>query len=294
MTELFDYSGRTVFVAGGTSGINLGVAQAFARAGASVAVLSRSREKVDAAVESLSEYGGWAVGFAADVRDYEGVAAALAAAREQFGYIDVVVSGAAGNFPAASADMSARAFSAVVDVDLKGTYHVLRAAFEHLRKPGASIINISAPQSSIAMELQAHACAAKAGVDMVTRVCALEWGAAGVRVNAVAPGPISGTEGMARLAPTPELEQIVTESVPLGRYGTAQEIADCCLWLGSPMASYVTGAVIPVDGGWSLGGASQLFSSVRKLFAEKPAPVPARAAAPAPAPAPTAGGAQTG
>ncbi|MGX1807497.1 SDR family oxidoreductase [Nocardia sp. NPDC055321] len=270
MTELFDYSGRTVFVAGGTSGINLEVARAFARAGASVAVLSRNRDRVDAAVEELAEYGGWAMGFAADVRDYEAVAAALTAAREQFGYIDVLVSGAAGNFPAAAADMSARAFAAVVDIDLKGTYNVLRAAYEHLRKPGAAVINISAPQSSIAMEWQAHACAAKAGVDMVTRVCALEWGAAGVRVNAVAPGPITGTEGMARLAPTPELEQVVTDSVPLGRFGNASEIADSCLWLGSPMATYITGAVIPVDGGWSLGGASQLFAGVRKMFTDTP------------------------
>ncbi|UFS93204.1 SDR family oxidoreductase [Nocardia huaxiensis] len=270
MTEQFDFSGRTVFVAGGTSGINLGVAQAFAREGAAVAVLSRSPVKVEAAVATLAEYRVPAVGFAADVREYDAVAEAMSAASDQLGEFDVLVSGAAGNFPATARDMSARAFAAVVDIDLKGTFHVLRAAYEHLRKPGATVINISAPQSSIAMELQAHACAAKAGVDMVTRVCALEWGPVGIRVNAIAPGPISGTEGMARLAPTPDLESLVTDSVPLGRYGVAQEIADCCLWLASPMASYVTGAVIPVDGGWSLGGASQLFTGMRKLFSGNP------------------------
>lgn len=266
MTQPFDYSGRTVFVAGGTSGINLVVARAFARAGAGVAVLSRNPDKVNAAVGELREYGGSVAGFAADVRDFDAVAAALATARERLGELDVLVSGAAGNFPVTAQVMSARAFAAVVDIDLKGTFNVLRAGYEHLRKPGACIVNISAPQSYIPMELQVHACAAKAGVDMVTRVCALEWGPAGVRVNAVVPGPIADTEGMARLAPTPELAQVVTESVPLRRYGKAQEIADCCLWLASPMAGYVNGAIIPVDGGWSLGGASQVFSDMRRLF----------------------------
>ncbi|MEV6770226.1 SDR family oxidoreductase [Nocardia sp. NPDC051030] len=270
MTQPFDYSGRTVFVAGGTSGINLGVAQAFARAGASVAVLSRTPDKVRSAVDELGEIGVTALGFAADVRDYDAVSAALTTAQQELGELDVLVSGAAGNFPAAAQSMSARAFAAVVDIDLKGTFNVLRAAYDHLRKPGASVINISAPQSSIPMDLQAHACAAKAGVDMLTRVCALEWGPSGVRVNAVAPGPIEGTEGMARLAPTPAMEHIVTDSVPLNRYGTAQEIADCCLWLASPQASYVTGAVIPVDGGWSLGGASQVFTAMRNLFNATP------------------------
>ncbi|MFD7841462.1 SDR family oxidoreductase [Nocardia sp. NPDC059764] len=140
MSDLFDYSGRTVFVAGGTSGINLGVARAFAGAGASVGVLSRSPDKVRAAVDSIG-------------------------------------------------------------------------------------------------------------------------------VNAVVPGPIEDTEGMARLAPTPEMADLVTRSVPMGRYGTAQEIADCCLWLASPYAAYVNGAIIPVDGGWSLGGASEVFTAMRNMLA---------------------------
>ncbi|MEV6096008.1 SDR family oxidoreductase [Nocardia sp. NPDC051981] len=267
MSDVFDFSGRTVFVAGGTSGINLGVARAFARAGASVAVLSRTPDKVRAAVDSLGECGVTALGFVADVRDYEAVAEGLAATCTELGELDVLVSGAAGNFPAATESMSARAFGAVVDIDLKGTFNVLRAAREHLRTPGASVITISAPQSTVPMTLQAHACAAKAGVDMLTKVAALEWAAAGIRVNAVVPGPIEDTEGMGRLAPTPELSELVARSVPLGRYGTAQEIADCCLWLASPYATYVNGAVIPVDGGWSLGGASEVFTAMRNLLA---------------------------
>ncbi|MFI9503619.1 SDR family oxidoreductase [Nocardia sp. NPDC052566] len=260
----FDYSGRCVFVAGGTSGINLGIAHAYAKAGASVAVLSRSQEKVDKAVAELREYGGPVLGFSADVREFDDVAAALATARGEFGELDVLVSGAAGNFPAPITALSSNAFKSVIGIDLIGTFNVLRAGYEHLRKPGAAVINISAPQSSIPMQMQVHACSAKAGVDMLTQACAVEWGAAGVRVNAIIPGPITGTEGMARLAPTPEIEQIIIESVPLARYGSSQEIADCCLWLSSPMASYVTGALIPVDGGWCLGGAAQIFTEMRR------------------------------
>ncbi|HET8882856.1 MAG TPA: SDR family oxidoreductase [Solimonas sp.] len=267
MSVTFDYRGKFVFVAGGTSGINLGVAHAFARCGARVAVLSRSQEKVDAAVAELKRHGGDAVGFSADVRDYAKTEEALKSAHGRFGEIDVLVSGAAGNFPAPALGISSNGFRAVVEIDLLGTFHVLRAAYPLLRKPGASVINISAPQSVLPMETQMHVCAAKAGVDMITRVGALEWGAAGVRVNSVLPGPIEDTEGMARLAPTPELQQATIASVPMHRYGSKQDIANCCLWLGSDAASYVSGALIPVDGGWALGGAASMGSNMKKLLA---------------------------
>jgi NAD(P)-dependent dehydrogenase (short-subunit alcohol dehydrogenase family) len=264
----FHFSGQNVFVAGGTSGINLGIALAFVEAGARVAVLSRSQDKVDAAVAKLkaARDGAEAIGFAADVREHAAVEAALAKTKETFGELDVLVSGAAGNFPAPAVGISPKGFRSVVEIDLLGTFHVLRAALPHMKQPGGSIINITAPQSYVAMEMQMHVCAAKAGVDMVTRVAAMEWGPLGVRVNSVSPGPIADTEGMNRLAPTEELRAIVTDSVPLKRCGTARDIANCCMWLASPMASYVTGAVIPVDGGWALGGASSSVASMKKAL----------------------------
>lgn len=265
MQSPFDFSGKHVFVAGGTSGINLGIAKAFAAAGARVSVLSRSQEKVDAAVAELKG-GGEAYGAAGDVREIAAVEAAMKGAHERFGKIDVLVSGAAGNFPAQILGLSSNGFKSVVDIDLVGTFHVLRAGFQFLTRPGASVINISAPQGSQPWEFQAHVCAAKAGVEMVTRVAAMEWGCAGIRVNAVSPGPIDDTEGVKRLAPTPELRDVVTRSVPLGRFGSAQEIADACLWLASPMASYVTGATIAVDGGWSLGGTSLAVAGMKKAL----------------------------
>jgi len=258
MTNAFDYSGKNVFVAGGTSGINLGIAHAFARAGANVAVLSRSSDKVDKAVAELGKHGNDAIGFAADVREVSAVEEAFKAAHAKFGDFDVLISGAAGNFPAKALGMSANAFKAVVDIDLMGTYHVLRSAYPYLKKPGASIINISAPQAYIPMAYQMHVCAAKAGVDMITRVGAIEWGGDGIRVNSVTPGPIDGTEGMARLAPTDAAREAVIEGLPLARMGTVTDVADCCLWLCSSMAAYVTGTVIPVDGGRSLGSGNSV------------------------------------
>ena len=213
---------------------------------------------MDAAIEALSAHGGEVLGFSADVRDCAAVEAAIKTTHQTSGALDVLISGAAGNFPAKAVGMSANAFKSVVDIDLLGTYHVLRSAYPYLKKPGASVINISAPQAFLPIDSQMHVCAAKAGVDMTTRVAALEWGKEGVRVNSIVPGPIAGTEGMARLAPTAESRAQVTETVPLGRFGTTQDIADCCLWLSSSMATYVTGAIIPVDGGWALGGASEL------------------------------------
>lgn len=252
----FDFTGRTVFVAGGTSGINLGIAEAFARAGARLAVMSRSPERVGQARQQLLALGGEVLGFAADVRDYAKTAAALKSAHDTFGDIDVLVSGAAGNFPAPALGMSANGFKAVVDIDLLGSFNVLRGAHVFLRKPGASIVNISAPQAEVAIPLQAHVCAAKAGVDMLTRVLAIEWGGDGVRVNSVIPGPIEGTEGMARLAPSEEERGKIAGAVPLRRLGTNEDVANLVLFLCSPLASYITAAVVPVDGGWTTHGAA--------------------------------------
>jgi NAD(P)-dependent dehydrogenase (short-subunit alcohol dehydrogenase family) len=261
--QAFDFTGKTVFVAGGTSGINLGIAEAFVKAGAKLAVVSRSQNRVDEAQRQLRVFGGEVMGLSADVRNVEAISAALKTAHDSLGEIDVLVSGAAGNFPSRALDMSANAFKAVVDIDLLGTFNVLRHGHAHLRKPGAVVVNISAPQALLPMPLQSHACAAKAGVDMLTRVLAIEWGSDGIRVNSVIPGPIEGTEGIKRLAPTPEAVQTIVHSVPLARMGTKQDVANLVLFLASPWATYISGAVIPVDGGWSLNGAGGLAPTLR-------------------------------
>jgi NAD(P)-dependent dehydrogenase (short-subunit alcohol dehydrogenase family) len=261
--QAFDFTGKSVFVAGGTSGINLGIAEAFAEAGAKLAVVSRSQNRVDEAQRQLRVFGGKVVGLPADVRNVEAISAALKAAHDSLGEIDILVSGAAGNFPSPALGMSANGFKAVVDIDLLGTFNVLRTAHAYLRKPGAVVVNISAPQALLPIPLQSHVCAAKAGVDMLTRVLAIEWGSDGIRVNSVVPGPIEDTEGMRRLASTPEAIQSIICGVPLGRAGTKKDVADLVLFLASPWATYISGAVIPVDGGWSANGAAGLASTLR-------------------------------
>lgn len=257
---------KNVVVIGGTSGINRGIAEFFARAGARVAVASRSQEKVDNTVNALKELGAEALGFSADVRNQDDIIAGLGHISQQWGSIDVLVSGAAGNFPAFANEISANGFKSVVDIDLLGTFHVMQAAYSFLTKPGASIINISAPQAFLPMAAQSHVCAAKAGVDMVTRCLALEWGPEGIRVNSIVPGPIGGTEGMKRLAPTEELTAMARDSVPLKRLGLPDDIAHACAFLASPAASYVNGVVLPVDGGWHLAGASGLSNTLGELL----------------------------
>lgn len=244
----FDFTGKNVMVFGGTSGINLGIAKGFAEAGARLGVASRSQDKVDAAVAELGNKAGEALGYSLDVRSFDDVEAAVNDFVEKRGEIDVLVSGAAGNFLAPASGLSANGFKTVIDIDLLGTYNVMKAGYAGIKKPGGSIINISAAQSWIAMPFQIHACAAKAGIDQVTRTLALEWGPEGIRVNSIAPGPIAGTEGMERLAPNAEASERSKKAVPLGRWGEKHEIADMAMFLSSDSAQYVSGALIPVDG----------------------------------------------
>jgi len=257
MPEVFGsklLAGKNALITGGGSGINFSIARRFADSGATVALIGRTKEKLDAAAEEIRQSGGTASGHPADVREYDALAAAIKSARDAHGEIDLVVCGAAGNFPAPALGMSANGFKAVVDIDLLGTFNTCRAVFEHLRRPGASIINISAMQAFTPTPLQSHVCAAKAGVDMLTKCLAIEWGPDGVRVNSIAPGAVDDTEGMRRLAPTPEIRKQFTRSIPLQRFATKDEIADLALFLSSDAARFITGAIVVCDGGQSLAG----------------------------------------
>ena len=251
------FAGKVIFVAGGSGGINLGIGQRFAELGAKVGLISRSQDRVSAAADTIIAAGGTAMGLEADVRDYDAVNAAFAKVHEAFGEIDAVISGAAGNFLSPVLGMSANAFKTVIDIDLLGTFNVLRASFAHIRKPGASLISITAGQGVRPLMFQAHAGAAKAGINNLTQTLAMEWGPAGVRVNAIAPGPIGDTEGMARLTPSPEATAAMKAKIPLRDYGTKRDVADMAVFLCSDNARNVTGAVFDCDGGSVLGDTSE-------------------------------------
>ncbi|MBC7909266.1 MAG: SDR family oxidoreductase [Pyrinomonadaceae bacterium] len=239
---------RVAFVTGGGTGITGGVARALAENGARVALVSRKMEHLEPAAERINALGGEALAVVADVRQPEEVERAIAQTLERFGSLDIVVNGAAGNFLCAAEELSPNGFGTVVDIDLKGTFNVCRAAFAELKKSGGSILNISATLHYLGTPYQLHVSAAKAGVDALTRNLAVEWGRHGIRVNAIAPGPIEDTEGMSRLVPEPVKEKL-KRGIPLGRFGRIRDIEQAAIFLCSDAASFINGAVLVVDGG---------------------------------------------
>ncbi|QZS52630.1 SDR family oxidoreductase [Rhodococcus opacus] len=253
--------GHTAFVTGGGSGINLGIARAFARAGANVAICGRSEPKLQAAAAELMGLGASVNYSQADVRDPDAVEAALERTADELAPVSIVVAGAAGNFFSPAEALSPKGFRTVVEIDLLGSFHTAHAAFEQLRETRGSLLFISAGQAYLPFAQQAHVGAAKAGVENLMRNLALEWGRFGIRANALVPGPIEGTEGMKRLA-GPVGEQVWTDAIPLGRFGSVDEMAAMAVVLSSPLASFVTGAQIVVDGGLGLSGLGSLSSAV--------------------------------
>jgi peroxisomal 2,4-dienoyl-CoA reductase len=239
---------HVAFVTGGGTGITGGVARALAEAGAAVALVSRKLEHLQPAADAINDNGGKAIAVVADVRQPEAVEAAIATTVEQFGKIDIVVNGAAGNFLSTAEELSPNGFGTVVDIDLKGTFNVCRAAFAQLKENRGQILNISATLHYLGSPMQLHVSAAKAGVDALTRNLAVEWGRYGIRVNAIAPGPIEDTEGMKRLVPEPIKERL-RKSIPLGRFGLIADIEKAAVFICSDAASFINGAVLVIDGG---------------------------------------------
>lgn len=221
--------------------------------GADIAICGRTEERLKAAASELEAHGVRVSISVADVRDPELVAAALKKTEGDLGPVSTLICGAAGNYLAPAEKISSKGFQAVLNIDLLGSFHAAHAAFEQLKQTRGAILFVSAGQAEQPFLHQAHVGAAKAGIDSLMRHLALEWGPHGIRSNCIVPGPISGTEGMKRLAEQIG-EQAWTDGIPLGRFGNADEVGAMAVVLASPLASFVTGARIEVDGGLTLSG----------------------------------------
>jgi 2,4-dienoyl-CoA reductase [(3E)-enoyl-CoA-producing], peroxisomal len=263
MTRTFDtelLKGRVALITGGGTGICRGIALAFAQHGCEVAITSRRMEHLEPTVAELRGHGVRAIARAADVRDPAAVGETIAVVIGEFGGLDILINGAAGNFVCLAENLSPNGFGTVVDIDLKGTFNVSRAALPILKARGGSVVNISATLPYLGTMGQSHAAAAKAGIDSLTRTLAVEWGPYGIRVNGIAPGPIDGTEGVRRLTSDASREHAI-RTCPMGRLGTTDDIANASLFLCSDAASYVNGVTLVVDGGLWLRSARILGES---------------------------------
>lgn len=261
---------KVAFVTGGSSGINKAIARRLLEHGARVVIVARDAARLEAARVELDAIAPGSVhAVSADVRDGAALDAAAAAGRERFGAYGIVIAGAAGNFLGPAATLSSNAFAAVVDIDLKGTFHTFRACKPHLAG-GARLIAISAPQGHLPMALQAHVCAAKAGIEALVRTLALEWGGAdGARVNAVSPGLVAGTYG-ADIFLKLVGEAALVGGQPVPRLVTLGEVADAVLFLAGPTGDYITGHTLAIDGGLGLpttAGAAITAAAGRALAA---------------------------
>ncbi|KFV07179.1 Peroxisomal 2,4-dienoyl-CoA reductase, partial [Tauraco erythrolophus] len=178
-----------------------------------------------------------------DVRQPQTIVAAVDEALKEFKRIDILVNGAAGNFLCPASALSFNAFKTVIDIDTIGTFNTSKVLFEkYFRDHGGVIVNITATLSYRGQALQVHA-------DAMTRHLAVEWGPNNIRVNSLAPGPITGTEGYRRLGGKFAEEASLFDTIPLQRAGNKTEIAHSTLYLASPLSSYVTGTTLVVDGG---------------------------------------------
>ncbi|MDZ7632303.1 MAG: SDR family oxidoreductase [Gemmatimonadaceae bacterium] len=255
-------AGQVAIITGGATGIGLGISSTLAQLGMHVVMASRKPEHLQSAVDAITAAGGRASAIQVDVRDQERVQAMAKEVHETHGRIDLLVNNAAGNFYAPSETLSANAWKSVLEIDLYGTFYCTQAVFPYMKgQGGGRVVSTSMTLHYRGWPLMAHATAAKAGVDALTRTLAVEWAEHGIRVNAIAPGPIP-TEGVRKAftpppgAPVPDLFSVdkamaafAKGAIPLKRWGTPEDIGQMVAYLASPAGDWITGAIFVIDGG---------------------------------------------
>ena len=254
--------GQVGIITGGATGIGLGISSTLAQLGMHVVLASRKPEHLQPAVEALIAAGGKASAVQVDVRDRERVQAMAKEVHDSHGRIDLLVNNAAGNFYEKSENLSEKAWRAVIEIDLFGTFYCTQAVFPFMKAQGGGrIVSTSMTLHYRGWPLMAHATAAKAGVDALTRTLAVEWAEHGVRINAIAPGPIP-TEGVRKAFTPPPgaavpdvfnidkaMDAFAKAAIPLKRWGTPDDIGQMVAYLASSAGDWITGAIFVVDGG---------------------------------------------
>lgn len=256
------FNERVSVVTGGSSGIGLAIAKELAQLGSDVAIVGRKQDQLDSAAEALSSFGTRVLTYSADVRQRDRVEEVVADVVGQWGGIDHLVNCAAGNFQAKPEDLSANAWSAVVDIVLDGTWNFTQTVGRHMigRGVGGSILNIGTTAAIVGGPSTVHSTAAKAGVISMAKSLGAAWAEHGIRVNVMTPGPTEGTGAMTYLFGGEGQWDEQVQAIPLKRVLTQQEAADASVYLLSDYAGYITGHNLVIDGGRSLGRAGGVFS----------------------------------
>lgn len=259
--------GKRVLITGGGTGLGRAMAKRYLELGARVYICGRRAEVLRSTCEEL---GGAIEGIPCDVRDFEAVEQCVARTWND-GPLDILVNNAAGNFLARTEDLSPRAWQSVIGIVLFGTIHMTMACGRRwlAEKRSASVLNIVATYSSAGSGsgYVVPSAVSKAGVQALTRSLAVEWGPRGIRLNAIAPGPIPTEGAFSRLIPSDDLEKLAVQRVPLRRFGTPEELANVAAFLVSDGASYINGEVLTMDGGEWLQGAGE-FNYIGQLMSD--------------------------
>ncbi|HTI38302.1 MAG TPA: SDR family oxidoreductase [Vicinamibacterales bacterium] len=244
-------NGRVAIVTGGGTGLGLAIARRLGTLGAQITIASRSPQHLEDGAAALRDAGIDALTVQTDVRDPAAVDVMVEQTVRRFGHADILVNNAAGNFICRAEDLSPNGWKAVVDIVLNGSFYCSRAIGRELisANRSGSIVSILANYVWTGSAGTVHSAAAKAGVMSMTQTLAAEWASRGIRVNAVAPGPIESPGAAKQLWNTPDAIARITRMVPLGRWGKPEEVADAVAFLVSPHASYITGEILTLDGG---------------------------------------------
>jgi NAD(P)-dependent dehydrogenase (short-subunit alcohol dehydrogenase family) len=257
---------QRILITGGGTGLGKGMARRFLELGATVYICGRRGEVLQATAQEL---GGAIHAHPCDVRDSQAVEAVIEAIWKD-GPLDVLVNNAAGNFLARTEELSLRAFEAVIGIVLVGTINVTTACGRRWLAGAhpATVLNITTTYTRTGSAYVVPSAVSKAGVEALTRSLAVEWGPRGIRMNAIAPGPVPTEGAFSRLLPRPDLEKLALARNPLGRFGTVEEFANLAAFLVSDACPYINGEVVVMDGGEWLQGAGE-FSALGRSLTEQ-------------------------